>query len=125
MVLKHKKFLHFTFQGIAYKYNRLLCTFSKRVDVALQQLHGEGIRVYLYLDDLIVMAKSRKLAIFYTAKLVLHLTWSGFTINWKKITPQSCQQARYLGIVLDLVSMWAVLSDSRCMALQQAVLRQF
>ena len=88
---KHRKFLCFAFQGIAYDYNRLLfdyspspCTFSKCVDTALQLLCNCGESVVFYLDNLIVMARSRGWAIFHTARLVLHLTQLGFAINWKK-----------------------------------------
>lgn len=127
---KHRKFLRFAFQGTAYEYNRLPFgyslaprTFSKCVDAALQPLRGRGMRVFFYLDDLIVMARSEQWAIFHTAQLILHLTKLGFAINWKKSNPQPSQQAEYLGIVLDSVSLRAVLSESRRTALQQEVLK--
>lgn len=127
---KHRKFLRFAFQGIAYEYNRLPFgyslaprTFSKCVDAALQPLRSHGMRVFFYLDDLIVMARSKQWAIFHTAQLILHLTKLGFAINWGKSTPQPSQQAEYLGIVLNSISLRAVLSESRRMALQQEILK--
>lgn len=49
---KHKNFVHFDFQGVAYKYNRLLfgyslapCTFSRRVDVALDVANGSSSHI--------------------------------------------------------------------------------
>ena len=64
---QHRKFLCFTFQGIAYKYNRLPFgyslaphTFSKCVDAVLQVLRVQGMRVFFCLAYLIVMARSRK-----------------------------------------------------------------
>jgi len=63
---KHRKYLHFAFQGIAYEYNRLPFgyslsprTFSKCMATALQPLRDHGMRVFIYLDNLIVMARSR------------------------------------------------------------------
>lgn len=127
---RHRKFLRFAFQGTAYEYNRLPFgyslaprTFSKCVDAALQPLRSQGMRVFFYLDDLIVMARSKQWAIFHTAQLILHLTRLGFAINWKKSNPQPSQRAEYLGIVLDSVSLRATLSESRRTALQQEVLK--
>jgi len=91
---KHRKYLRFAFQGVAYEYNRLPFgyslsphTFSKCVATALQPLRARGMRVFFYLDELIVMARSREQAMFCTAQLILHLTKLGFAINWKKSTP--------------------------------------
>lgn len=127
---RHRKFLRFAFQGTAYEYNRLPFgyslaprTFSKCVDAALQPLRSHGMRVFFYLDDLIVMARSKQWAIFHTAQLILHLTRLGFAINWKKSNPQPSQRAEYLGVVLDSVSLRATLSESRRTALQQEVLK--
>jgi len=65
---KHRKYLRFAFMGIAYEYNRLSFdyslsprTFSKCVATALQPLRDHGMRVLYYLNDLIVMARSREL----------------------------------------------------------------
>lgn len=88
---KHRKFLHFTFQGIVYSTTacRLLPT-----SLQVQQVCGRGAatavqlceRVFFYLHNLIVTARSREWAIFHTARLVLHLNQLGFAINWKKST---------------------------------------
>ena len=62
---KHRKYLRFDFQGIAYEYNRLPFGYSL------------SPRMFFYLDDLIVMARSRERAKFHTAQLILHLTKLG------------------------------------------------
>ena len=68
------------------------------------------MRVFFYLDDLIIMAGSREQAMFCTAQLILHLTKLGFAINWIKSTPIPHQQALYLGVVLDAGALRATLS---------------
>ena len=85
---KHRKYLCFAFQEIAYEYNRIPfgyslfpCTFSKCVATGLQPLRDHGMRVFFDLDDLIVMARSREWALFHTAQLILHLTKLGFAVN--------------------------------------------
>ena len=64
---KHRKFLHFSFQGSHYQYNRLPLgyslaprTFSKCVETALRPMHVTGIRVLFYLGDLLLMARSKE-----------------------------------------------------------------
>lgn len=69
------------------------------VDVVLQQLCDEGLRVFFYLDDLTVMARTWEWVMFHAARLILHLHL-GFTINCKKSNPHPLQQ-EYLGVVLD------------------------
>ena len=103
------------FLGIDYECNSLLFgyslaprTFSKWVNVALQPLHDQDMRVLFHLEDLIVMAKSSDWAIFHTAKLVL---------------TKPRQQVDYLGVMLNLISLRAILLEPRWTALQQAVLR--
>ena len=57
-----RKYLPFAFQGVAYEYNRLPFgyslsprTFRKCVATAWQPLRDHGMRVFFYLDDLIVI----------------------------------------------------------------------
>lgn len=70
---KLRKFLHFAFRWVAYEYNRLQFgyslaprTLSKCVDVALQPLHDQGMRVVFYLDNHIVMTEEKGCAVFHT-----------------------------------------------------------
>ena len=78
---------------------------------SLQPLRDHGMWVFFYLNDLIVMAKSREWAMFHTAQFILHLTKLGFTINWKKSGPLPQQQVEYLGVVLDACRLRATLSE--------------
>ena len=94
VIPKHRKFLRFSFLGSHYQYNRLPFgyslapqTFSKCVETVLRPLDATGMRVLFYLDDLLLMARSKEEAAIQTKKLVIHLTNSGFAINWKKSSP--------------------------------------
>lgn len=71
------------------------CLFNKCVDAVLQLLHDQGVGAIFYLDNLIVMTKSREWAFLHTARLLLHLTHLGFAINWKKSTPTPSQDSRW------------------------------
>ncbi|XP_045907938.1 uncharacterized protein LOC123972468 [Micropterus dolomieu] len=94
-------------RSAAFRYSLALCTFPKSVKTALKPLRRSGIRVLFYLDDLIVMAASRKSSALHTMKLVEHLSCLGFAINWQKSSPLPCQSIIYLGVHLDSADMTA------------------
>ncbi|XP_033996615.1 LOW QUALITY PROTEIN: uncharacterized protein LOC117490940 [Trematomus bernacchii] len=124
IIPKHRKYLRFSFQGISYQYNRLPFgyslaprTFSKCVETALQPLHRGGMRVLFYLDDLLLLARSREEVALQTVQLVSHLSKLGFIINWKKSCPLPSQSIIYLGVELNSARMRARLSQQRVEAL--------
>ena len=130
IIPKHRKFLRFSFQEIQYQYNRLPFgyslaprTFSRCVETALEPLHRMGMRVLFYLNDLLLLTRSREEAALQTARLVSHLASLGFTINWKKSSPLPSQLVIYLGVELNSVSMRARLSQQTAEALT-ALLRR-
>ncbi|KAI3360259.1 hypothetical protein L3Q82_014572 [Scortum barcoo] len=130
IIPKHMRFLRFSFQGIQYQYNRLPFgyslaprTFSRCVETALEPLRRTGMRVLFYLDDLLLLARSKEEAAMQTMTLVVHLSNLGFAINWKKSSPLPSQQVIYLGVELNSVSMRARLSQQRAEALT-ALLRR-
>ena len=130
IIPKHRKYLRFSFQGIPYQYNRLPfgyslapCTFSKCVETALQPLHRGGMRMLFYLDDLLLLARSREEVALQTVQLVSHLSKLGFLINWKKSCPLPSQSIIYLGVELNSARMRARLSQQRVEALT-ALLRR-
>lgn len=112
VLLCHRKFLRFDFQGEAYEYTRMPFvyalaprTFHKCVEAALKPLRQQGVRILAYLDDLLVLAPSAKLAITHMAQLVIHLTRLGFAVKCKKSAPWPSQWIVYLGLQLDTTTM--------------------
>lgn len=81
------------------------------------------MRVFFYLDNLIVTARSKSWAIFHTAQLILNLNNLGFAINWEMSVPRTRQEAEYLGIVLNAASLRASWLELRQTTLLQAVHR--
>ena len=116
----HRKFLHFAFMGVAYKYQCLPFgyslaprTFSKCVETALGPLRRQGKRVLFYLDDLLILSNSEEAARRDTMTVINHLSFLGFAINWEKSFPLPGRQIVYLGLCLDSAAMTAMLSPPR------------
>jgi hypothetical protein len=60
---------------------------SNCVETALRPLHATGMRVLFYLDNLLLMARSKEEAAIQTKKLVIHLSNLGFAIIGRKAPP--------------------------------------
>ena len=120
IIERHRKYFRFSFQGQAFQYSRLPFgfklaprTFTKCLEAALEPLRRRGYRVYAYLDDLILLARSAEEAMKQTQEMTKHLVELGFAINWKKSAPWPAQKVSYLGLVLDTRTMRATLSEDR------------
>uniref|UniRef100_A0A8C6PQJ6 ribonuclease H n=1 Tax=Nothobranchius furzeri TaxID=105023 RepID=A0A8C6PQJ6_NOTFU len=120
VIPRHRKFLHFSFRGVQYQFNRLPFgyslaprTFSKCLETALQPLRAAGMRVLFYLDELLLCARSEDEASERTRKLTEHLSTLGFSINWEKSSILPSQSIVFLGVELNASLMRARLSPVR------------
>ena len=121
----HRRFLRFAFEGQAYQYTVLPFglslaprTFTKCMDAALAPLRLRGMRVMNYLDDWLILARSRSELIEHRAALLEHLEKLGLTVNWAKSSLFPSQKISFLGTVLDSLSMTARLSPERGLNIQ-------
>ncbi|KAK5887644.1 hypothetical protein CesoFtcFv8_016234 [Champsocephalus esox] len=71
------------------------------------------MRVLFYLDDLLLLARSREEAALQTVQLVSHLSSLGFIINWEKSCPLPSHIIMYLGMEFNSARMRARLSQWR------------
>ena len=92
----HRQFLRFAFEGRAYQFRVLPFgmslaprVFTWFVAAALSPLQGRGMRIFPYLDDWLVCARSRVDALSDLALLIEHVTRLGLTVNYAKssLTP--------------------------------------
>ena len=74
----------------------------KPVKKALRRL---GIRITSFLDDFLLLARSRQEALDHTKITLDLLQRLGFHINWKKSVLVPQRRLEYLGVVVDLVEM--------------------
>nr|XP_054607225.1 uncharacterized protein LOC129167121 [Nothobranchius furzeri] len=126
----HRKFLRFAFQGVCYEYTVLPfgLSLSPRVfvrctEAAIAPLRGRGIRLATYLDDWLLLARSREEAASNTLVVIRHLCGLGFRINWQKSALLPSQKITFLGLNLDSGAFTARLSTPRVDALSLCLAR--
>jgi hypothetical protein len=75
--------------------------FTKVLKLIIKMAQTEGIRLVAYLDDLLIMASSKKEALRQKDWLINQLQLHGFTINAKKSYLIPYQRIDYLGFQID------------------------
>ena len=117
---KASKYLSFNFEDRFYCYKALPFglnmspyLFTKLLRPVVRTLRERGIRIVIYLDDIILFCESKELCTRHT-KIVLQVLQSlGFTINWKKSVLEPVYKIEYLGLVFDSLSMQVSLPERK------------
>ena len=71
----------------------------------MELLRSIGIRLVIYMDDMLLMANSKHLILEQTYIALFLLENLGFVINNKKSVLTPCQQIEFLGMTVDSQSM--------------------
>ena len=108
----HRKYLRFNFQGKSYQFNCLpfgLCSapwvFTKTLKPAIALLREMGVRIIVYIDDMLVLAESRDMAREALEALSHLLECLGFIINWGKSVLEPDNTIEFLGLTINTKSM--------------------
>ena len=108
----HYQYLRFTFQGKCYQFRCLPFglssapwVFTKTLRPALALLREMGVRLIAYIDDILVLAESKELAVSHVEAVVYLLQCLGFQINQKKSVLEPAQTMEFLGRTVDTVAM--------------------
>ena len=96
----HRKFLRFVWEGTTYEFTCLpfgLCsaprTFTKLLrPVMMAHLRFRGLRLVVYLDDILVMAEDRETLLEQVHQTITLLEQLGFTVNRSKSILDPCHQ---------------------------------
>ena len=97
--------------------------FTRLVATLIAFLRLQGIRIYYYLDDWLIVATSRDLLLSHLHR-TLEITQSlGFLINWKKSSLNPQRLPCYLGARLDIPRLLARPQDHRISALRALIQR--
>ncbi|CAC5393416.1 unnamed protein product [Mytilus coruscus] len=116
----HRKFLRFKWEGTLFEYTALPFglaegprLFTKIMKPVIGILRRMGVRMIIYLDDILLMAENpQKLEIHRNSTLFL-LQKLGFLINWKKSSLNPTQKIEFLGFKINSVEMMFYLSKEK------------
>ena len=90
------------FQAAPFGLNILPQLFTRVMHTFQKKWRKIGMLVYIYLDDILLLATTQKQAQKHLRIILQDLQNSGFTINQKKSHLQPCQELTHLGFDLDL-----------------------
>lgn len=105
---KHRDFLCFDALGRRWKFRALPFgvssapyVFTRVMRTVMQFFRNQGIRISIYLDDMIIMAKTPGLAHLHTQYVLNVLEALGFVINRSKSCLEPSRQISHLGLIFD------------------------
>ena len=116
----HQRYLQFQFQGKTFCFTCLpfgLCSapwvFTKTLKPALAVLRQRGIRMIVYIDDILLIAESKEQALDQSQAVVYLLECLGFIINTEKSVLTPDQTIEFLGLTVNSINMELRLSPAK------------
>ena len=104
----HRKYLRFIYQDRTYEFQCLPFglssaprAFTKTLKPVLAVLWSMGIRVVIYIDDMLLLHQQSKVLQKIFAQVVDLLEKLGFLVKREKCSPIPCEHLIFLGAVLD------------------------
>ena len=123
---EHQKYLRFQWGGQMWQFKALPFglssapqTFTKLLKPVVCTLRRLGIRMILYLDDMLIMAQSRHEIRSHLASAIKLLCALGLIINMKKSVFKPAQVMEFLGFSLDTRAMTISLPKQKLCAIQR------
>ena len=123
---EHRKYLRFAWENQFYQFN-VLCfglasaprVFTKCTKPFISTLREKGIRLSIYIDDIIIMNQC-PLRLKMERDQALHLLTSlGFQVNLTKSKLEPCQSIEHLGFAIDSNNMTVALPQSKCRKIEK------
>ena len=118
----HQPFLRFRWKGTAFQFTCLAFglapaprAFTKLLKPVMAALRSKGVRVVIYLDDMLFLNQDRKGLVEDVEMAVELLLSLGFLINWDKSLIEPCHLIEYLGMVIDAQSLSFILPEEKRM----------
>ena len=119
-----QKWLQFEWHGQTYRYTCLPFglqaaprIFTKVLRPVVQELRRRGVRLIVYLDDILIIAKTQAQSLRYTNLVKQVLKAHGFCLNDKKSVAVPSQRLEFLGALVDTQNM--------CLQVPQKKLKAF
>ena len=104
---------NFLILSLPFRLGPALLVFTKLLKPVAAFLRGQGIRLLIYLDDMLLMAQSERQLrshVEITSGLLLHL---GFILNSRKCLSDPKQTTEFLGFIVNSEQMTLSLSSQR------------
>ena len=89
------------------------CAFTKLLRVVVAFLRKNGLRLVIYLDDILIAASSQSEARLEVERVRSLLEALGFVISDKKSSEEPSQWLEYIGLFFDSVKMRLILPDRK------------
>ena len=125
-----RRFFRFRHQGQVFQWKTLPFgyrdsprIFTKIMRVVAQQLRLEGIRLVVYLDDILIMARSEAECIRHRDRVVEFLQYLGLTINTEKSQLTPSQEKAFLGVLVNSLTMTFAAPQDKVKAIRKEVRR--
>jgi len=116
----HRRYLRFTWQDNLYEFQSLPFglssaprVFTKLLKPVPARLRHQGMRLIMYLDDMLVMAQSREELENHLSQITSLLELLGFVVNREKSQLVPAQICHYLGFIIDSKEMKIRLSEEK------------
>ena len=107
-----RELLQFQWQGTTYQFNCLPFglssapwVFTKTTRPIVTILRSLGLRMIIYIDDILIMADSPSVVKEHTAALIYLLENLGFIVNYPKSLLSPTQEIEILGFIVNSVAM--------------------
>ena len=117
----HRKYLRFIWKNQRYQFRCLPFgltsaprIFTKVLKPVVASLRRQGIRIVIYLDDILIIASSRNECIQHLNITIALLTSLGFIINEEKSCLVPSREILFLGFILDSRSMTVKIAANKC-----------
>lgn len=122
---QHRKLLRFQWKNKTFQFQTLPFglgsaprTFTKMMKPIVSLLRRIGVRMLIYLDDLIILNQSRERLLKDRDSTIWMLQCLGLVINTEKSVLEPTRKLEYLGFMLDTMSLTLSLSDTKLASLQ-------
>jgi hypothetical protein len=103
----------YQWQCMPFGYRDAPRTFTRLMRVIAKEARSRGIRMVVYMDDILLMSRSQQESIEDRDNLLQLLADFGLTISQKKCVLTPSQQMEFLGVVVDSITMTLSLSTEK------------
>jgi hypothetical protein len=117
---KSRKLMRFEWEGVLYEFRSLAFglgpapwVFTKLMKVPVSVLRRLGFLLIIYLDDMLIVAKSRAMALQARDSVIYLMQNLGFTVNWEKSALDPAHTVEFLGMDINSLEMTITLPEKK------------